>query len=57
VPLCMTWQDAEDAAIAKKAHEKKPAKKTPAKKTPAKKNIKKLDPAKPGTSGKSKPKK
>ncbi|HOP10756.1 MAG TPA: hypothetical protein PK629_04635 [Oscillospiraceae bacterium] len=31
VPLCMAWQDAEDATAAKKAHAKKPVKKTPAK--------------------------
>ncbi len=58
VPLCNYWQNAEDEALVKKAREKKPAKKAaPAKKAPAKKNIKKLDPAKPGTSGKAKPKK
>ncbi len=68
VPLCMMWQNAEDKTAAKKAHGKKSAAKpskitgktsakgtvkTPAKKTATKKNIKKLDPAKPDTSGKS----
>jgi len=68
VPLCMSWQEAEDEAAVKKAHEKKPAKKhakatsgKPAAKTaksgvktPAKKSAKKTDPAK---TGKAKPKK
>jgi hypothetical protein len=65
VPLCMYWQNAEEAVLVKKTHEKKPVAKKPAKtstktsakKVPAKKSIKKLDPAKPDTSGKAKPKK
>ena len=71
VPLCNDWQNAEEAAVVKKAHEKKPAKstakstaKTPAKsadkatakKAPSKKTAKKSDSAKTSKPATGKPK-